>query len=223
MQMDFCERLAHAYFFAKRFVIKRGYGEEIDWQDSQCMDMLTEEKFLLEISWVILASGMNDRIVSKVFPAVSDSFFNFQSAELISKKKDVCLNNALKFFNNKKKINAIVFIAENVHKTTFEKVKLKILNDGISYIQTFPFMGPATSLHLAKNIGLNFAKPDRHLLRISSSLGFSSPQELCQELEKKISEKISLIDLVIWRYATLDKHYLKNLSRFIRKTSPFVN
>ncbi len=72
-------------------------------------------------------------------------------------------------------------------------------------------MGEATSFHLAKNIGLNVAKPDRHLVRMSSALGFESVNILCSEISNLIEENISLIDLVLWRYATLDKNYIDKL------------
>lgn len=209
------DRLAHAYFFAKNYIIGKGFGNEIDWQQENSYDKITEQKFLNEISWVILASGMNDKVVRKVFPLIKKIMFDFNSSELIYKNRRQCLNKSLKIFNHKGKISAIIFVAEYVKKQTFEVVNYRIMKGGIDFIKTFPYMGNATSFHLAKNIGLDYSKPDRHLVRISSSLGFNNPNELCYEISNRIQEKISLIDLVLWRYATLDKNYLKKLNWYM--------
>ncbi len=87
-----------------------------------------------------------------------------------------------------------------------------VWDDGVDYIAQFPFMGPATSYHFAKNIGLPVAKPDRHLNRIASTVGYSNPHAMCQDIAQFIGDKISVVDLVMWRYATLDKNYLELFS-----------
>ena len=53
--MNFSERISHGYFFAKHYVINKGFGNEVDWQEGLNFEMVTEQKFLSEISWVILA------------------------------------------------------------------------------------------------------------------------------------------------------------------------
>lgn len=215
--MTISERLGHAYLFAKQYVINNGYANEIDWQTELKSDFLTEEIFLNEIAWVILASGMNDKIVRKVFPLIKSQMFDFKHTKKIAKEKNRCLNAALTFFNHPGKIKAILFVADYLSKTPFEHVKLQLFSEGISYIQTFPYMGNATAFHFAKNIGMDVVKPDRHLIRISQALGYESPKDLCQEISDKIDERVSIIDLVIWRYATLDKNYLKNIEKYIVK------
>ena len=62
-----------------------------------------------------------------------------------------------------------------------------------------PFMGPATSYHLAKNLGFQVAKPDRHLNRISESNGFKNAHELCEAIASQTREPISVVDGVLWR------------------------
>jgi len=215
--MDFSEKICHAYFFAKQYIIKRGYSNEIDWQEQISYDCINEQKFLHEITWVILASGMSDKVVRKIFPLIKQIMFDFQSPKLIYQKRKICYSKAIKIINHPGKVNAIIYVAEYLHKNSFEFVKNKIQNDRIEFIQTFPFMGKSTAFHLAKNIGLDVAKPDRHLVRISNVLGFNSPNELCTKISYLLHEKISLIDLVLWRYATLDKDYINTINRYVKK------
>lgn len=80
----------------------------------------------------------------------------------------------------------------------------------VNFLESFPYIGPAAACHLAKNIGLNIAKPDRHLIRVSKACGFKTPNDLCSVLTTVVGDDISTIDLVIWRYATLHSQYLEH-------------
>ena len=213
--MDSGERIAHGYFFAKNYVIKKGYGSEIDWQDELNYDKVTEQTFLEQFSWVVIASGMNDKVVRKIFPAIKKIMFDFASSQKLYVNEKNCMRKALKVLNHPGKIKSIFYVVDFINKHSFEEVRSRIKIEGISFIQTFPYMGKATSYHLAKNLGLNVVKPDRHLIRISNLLGYDSPDTFCQLLASQISEKLSLIDLVLWRYATLDRNYIKNISWYI--------
>lgn len=212
--IDATIRLAHGYFFAKKYIISRGYACEIDWQDNIDFNKLTKEKFLEEMSWVILASGMSDKVIRKIFPKIRQALLNFQSVGSIVDTKDDCILSMLKVFKHRRKIEAIIHVAQYLNKNSIYHIQCRIKNEGIAFIKSFPFMGNATAFHFAKNIGFNVAKPDRHLLRIADALGYATPASLCEEIAEIIQEKVSLIDLVIWRYATLDKNYLANIDRF---------
>jgi hypothetical protein len=82
-------------------------------------------------------------------------------------------------------------------------IREKIRNEGIDFLQTLDFVGPITKYHLAKNIGLDVVKPDRHLMRLAKAAKFPSPTDLCQSIADVTGDKISVIDLVLWRYSTL--------------------
>lgn len=217
--MNFSERIGHGYFFAKQYVIKKGYAYEIDWQDQLEFESINEQKFLEEASWVILSSGMNEKVVKKVFAHIKSIMFDFKSADLINKERKSCLKKAMKIFNHPGKINAILYIVKFLSDHNFDIVKSRLINERMEFLQSFPYLGKATSYHLAKNLGLNVSKPDRHLNRISLILGFNDPHELCKEISYLINDKISLIDLVLWRYATLDKNYLRTISWFINRNN----
>jgi hypothetical protein len=215
--MEFTEHLAHGYFFLKNYIIKKGFADEIDWQDNLSLDTLTEQKFLEEISWVILSGGMNEKVIKKIFPTIKAYLYEFTSGKLIADNKAICYQNCITIFNHPGKINAILFAAEYLQENNFESLKYALNNDGIKYLFKFPYIGDATVFHLAKNIGMEVAKPDRHLIRIATELGYNSPHTLCADISLKISEKVSLVDLVLWRFATLDKDYLEKINWYAKK------
>lgn len=52
------------------------------------------------------------------------------------------------------------------------------------------------------------AEPDRHLVRISEKFGYGCPETFCNDISRYTGEKTSVVDIVLWRYATLEKKYL---------------
>jgi hypothetical protein len=87
--------------------------------------------------------------------------------------------------------------------------------DRLEYLETLPMIGPVTSRHLARNIGIDCVKPDRHLVRIAETFGYGpcgNPREaaetctrMCRDIQRDIgmAERIGTIDLVLWRSCNL--------------------
>lgn len=198
-------KIAKAYLIVKAKLIQKGYDEEIDWQYDVSLDDLTEEKLLNEAAWVILNSGMREVVVRKRFPYIKKAFQNFQSAQNIYSNSQVCRANALLHFNNAPKIDAIISIAKHISVTGFAQVLKNIRQSGTDYLVKFPFIGPVTSTHLAKNIGLSVVKPDRHLVKLASAFGFENVSNMCDEISDITQDPIAVIDIVLWRFTSLYK------------------
>jgi len=199
--------LALTYLQLKRKVIDAGFDSEISWQSNVDVRQLTERGFLEEAAWVVLSSGMRETIVRRRFPAIREAFLSWSSAESIVKARERCRNHALSVFNHRPKINAILQIADKIAALSFDWFLSRIIEEGVRYLERLPFMGPVTSFHLAKNIGLQVAKPDRHLIRIAQLFGFETPQVLCEAISNQVSEPVPVVDVVLWRYATIQRNY----------------
>ena len=206
------KKIVDSYVTAKELVIANGYADEIDWQDGLRFSQISESEFLREAAWVILSSGMRETVVRKKFPLLSTAFLNWRCAKAIRRQRSSCCTKALAVFNHQRKIDAIIKIVINVAEDGFGTMKSHIEEEGVDYIRTLPFMGPATAFHLAKNLGLDVVKPDRHLVRIARIAGFESPARLCRAIADQVGDRIAVIDLVIWRYATLKRDYAAFLS-----------
>lgn len=202
-------KLVDLYLKAKNTIIEEGFAEEIDWQNDIQFSQINESYFLREAAWVVLSSGMKESVIREKFPAISTAFYYWKSSNRIVKNREKCWKNALIVFRHEQKINAIINIALKTLTYGFDSLKASIQNEGIKFIQTMPYMGPATSYHLAKNLGLEVVKPDRHLLRIAAVAGYDNPQLLCEDISMDVGDRISVVDLVIWRFATLNHNYIE--------------
>jgi hypothetical protein len=200
--------VACAYVKAKSVILAAGFGEEIIWQEGLSSAPLTERRFLQEAAWVILSSGMRETVIRKRFSLISECFFRWESAHRIDRSADRCFRSALCCFNHPAKIRAIIEVAHKICVDGFGHLEAELKADPIRAVRQFPFIGPITSCHLAKNIGAQVAKPDRHLQRIAQFCGYDDVQTFCKEIAGFIGDPVPVVDVVLWRYATVSPNYL---------------
>jgi hypothetical protein len=200
-------RVALKYLDAKLEVIRAGFVAEIS-NPRPLVSRLSETEFLREAAWVVLSAGMREAIIRRKFEAVSHAFYYWRSASLIRDHAEQCQVAAAVHFGNAAKLRAIATIARRVAESGFDRFKTDLRERPMESLGKLPFMGPATTRHLAKNIGFDVVKPDRHLMRIAAAAQFSSADELCNVISSIVGDPLSVVDSVLWRYATLRPDYL---------------
>jgi hypothetical protein len=210
--------LKDAFSFARAFVSEHGFSNEIEWQDSVSLELLTEECFLQEYAWVVLVSGMREAIIRRKFPSISECFYCWSSAKQIADHADTCVRTALQVFRHEPKMRAIAFTASLIAKEGFPMFKQALEAQPLDKLLRLPYIGPITQYHLAKNIGVNIAKPDRHLVRIAQLFGYPSVQDFCAAASSQTGAKAAVVDLVFWRFATLRNDYLEVFGQFASLT-----
>ena len=188
------------YNAAKETLNLSGFSSEIRWQASVNPCQFTETDLLRECAWVILCTGFRESVIRKRFSFISLCFHDWESSELICGDADLCVATALAGFANRPKVVAITRAAFHIRDIGFECYRQRILLDPIPSLLELPFVGAITSFHLAKNLGFDLAKADRHLQRLSDGMGFSRPQQLCAYISERTGDPIRVIDLVLWRY-----------------------
>lgn len=189
------------YLGAKERVAAAGYGWEAEWQRTRDFDAVTEGDFLRELAWVILCSGFREKVIREKFGAISAAFCEWRSAEEITDKGTACIDEALLAFGNRRKIRAIATGARFIHSGGWGPCKQAIKAAPIEVLQKLPMIGPVTAYHLAKNLGMPVAKPDRHLVRMASEHGYSDVQDFCGDISELTGDSVPVVDIVLWRYA----------------------
>lgn len=190
------------YRDAREYVTNEGFAGEINWQGAIRFQAFTESDLLREAAWVILCTGYKESILRRKFDYLSLCFCDWESGSTILNHEHQCRSTALAGFNNSRKIDAILSIARCVSIKSFAVIKSEILSDPIERLRGFSYIGPVTAWHLAKNLGYDEAKPDRHLCRISEAFGYNHPQQLCAAISRETGDSKNVVDLVLWRYAS---------------------
>jgi hypothetical protein len=189
------------YFTAKKHLSEAGFSIEIDGQTKQPFQDFSESDLLRQMAWVILCSGFRESVVRQYFSFISLCFCDWQSAALICSSAVQCKSTAMSVFRYEKKIDALVKSANLINDIGFVQFKGRILDEPINVLQVFPFIGPVTAFHLAKNLGFPTAKPDRHLQRMAEIMGYSDAHHLCSVLSEATGDPIQVVDIVLWRCA----------------------
>ena len=206
-------RAIDVFAMASAYVELAGLQSEVEWQGSVSTDGFTESDLLREAAWVILCSGFRESVVRRRFDYISLCFCDWESAAEILKVSSVCLGSAERGFHNVAKLNAILGVAELVDRVGFASLKKDVIADPITTLRRLPFIGPTTVWHLAKNLGYDVAKPDRHLARIAKQLGFSDAFHFCGALALESGKQTRVIDLIVWRYLADNPRFSPLLDR----------
>lgn len=196
------------YLLARERVEQAGYVKEID-HATKAPRVTCPTAFLIEVTWVVVASGLSDRVVRAKIDGLLGAFDNFRDPVTICRRAALYRRRALHEFKHPGKIGGILSAVGWVVEAGWEEISELITEVGADALRRIPYIGPATSMHLLKNLGVPVAKPDRHLLRIAALYGFDSPEDLCSTVSDLTGDPIPVVDLVFWRCAALyPRHYV---------------
>jgi len=189
---------------AEQFVRANGFGWEVDWCDTRLsLDEMDEQRFLYEYAWVVFNSGMRNRVIMNKWEDLRKAFHYFIAFQIVSDKNEV-RKRALSVFGNKKKVDAVISTAQRIIDEGFEKsIRAKIEENPLDYLDEFPFIGNITKYHLARNLGFDYVKPDRHLVRLASKFDMT-PFQLCELIHQKTGRRLGTIDVILWRFCEQD-------------------
>lgn len=161
-------------------LLNNGYRDIVEWTEGLRPPRNAKE-FALEAIYVICNSGMRFSVANGIYWKCVRALRRRQSATSV--------------FGHPGKAPAIDTIWKNrrVLFTAYETAENKV-----AYCAELPWIGPVTKFHLAKNLGLDFAKPDVHLLRLATAER-TTVVDLCERLAGQTGYRVTTIDSVLWR------------------------
>lgn len=165
-------------------VAQAGYEEEIEWQRN-LKPCDNSKDFFHETCWVIINSGMKEQIARKIWERIQIAWEDGKTASSA--------------FNHPGKTDAIEYVRHNRVDLFYQ---YQLTDAKIEFLETIPFIGKITKYHLAKNLGFDCCKPDRHIVRVAAQYN-QTPDEFCRSVSEKSGEKICVVDIVIWRACNL--------------------
>ncbi len=172
------------YNKAKKDIIQRGYGKEIEVVENRKFEEMSSGEFFWQYVYVVFNAGMKNQVAESMYRKFAEDGID-----------------AVKHLGKK---NAIKSAMKN-HKRWFRELKkLDTIIDKLLFLKSLPWIGDITKYHLARNLGIDVAKPDRHLMRIAKKFGYSDVQQMCKEVSEKTGDRIGTVDLVLWRYCNLN-------------------
>jgi hypothetical protein len=157
-----------------------GYGSMIEWSES-VVPPTTADDFAREAIYVICNSGMKNSVAAPIATRCLAALEAGASSATV--------------FNHPGKRVAIDTIwrqrDELFSRYCRETDKLEVLSE-------LPWIGPVTRHHLAKNLGVDTAKPDVHLERLARR-DRTTTQTLCRRLSRATGYRLATVDSILWR------------------------
>jgi len=137
-----------------------------------------------EAIFVICNSGMKNTVARRIYDKVM-----------------VALNRGYRagtVFGHKGKANAITEIWAHREYLYRDFLTRNAPEQQIEWCASLPWVGNITKYHLAKNLGVDCAKPDVHLQRLAD-LHVETVDALCQRLAQATGYRVATVDLILWR------------------------
>ena len=161
-----------------------GYSEEIA-QANAIKRCDNPDDFFSEFMWVVLSSGMKNQVARLIEGRIFEAW------------RVGCATSTA--FRHVGKVKAIDYVKENRVEVFTQYL---CADDKLEYLKSLPWIGDITKYHLAKNLGTDVVKPDRHLVRIARKYSVSC-FELCQRLADLTGLRVAAVDQVLWRAGNL--------------------
>lgn len=165
-------------------VVAAGYERDIEWAQN-VEEPSTAEAFAGEAIWVILCSGMKEQVAriiqARVWAAIDEGgpvFSVFRHAGKAAAIERIWRDRAALF------------------------AAFQVADDKVEWCRSLPWIGNITKWHLAKNLGVDCAKPDVHLARVAAHYS-TTPAALCAALAASSGDRVATVDCVIWRACNL--------------------
>jgi hypothetical protein len=196
------------YKGVKAYVVACGFAWEIDIVENRHLtDDVDEVTFLREFAYVVLNSGMKNNVIEGLWMAFLETWHGFKDWREIDVSRAIVSSSQI--FNHRKKLagiaNAVLFLRSPCEPGgTWPVLRTRLRAVGPDVLRNnFDFMGPATSRHFARNLGIDCVKPDRHLVAVARAAGFYTPDAFAAHLAALSGDRVGTVDVVVWRHASI--------------------
>jgi hypothetical protein len=157
-----------------------GHAEDSIWAE-QLATPETADQFAHAAVYVIVNSGMKYAVAESIFARCLSALHAGTSV--------------LKVFGHAGKARAIDTVWTNRAELF---AAYQAADDKLAFCVSLPWIGPVTKYHLAKDLGLDVAKPDIHLARLARG-DRTTVDRMCRRLARQSGYRVATVDTSLWR------------------------
>lgn len=164
-----------------------GLGYAHDWEWSQSVQAPeTGDDLACEYAWVVINSGLRHTvargIMDRVWPRLIEGLPLYP---VVYGHAGKALAIGLMWDRREWRLAQFRQIGANTDRV-------------LEWCESLPWIGKITKYHLAKNLGVDVAKPDRWLVRLAEAES-ETVAGLCERLARETGDRIATVDVVLWR------------------------
>lgn len=160
-------------------------------------DDLDLEGFLRDYLHVIFVSGFRNSVVEEHFDTIVKRFHNLDLDRIAAMKS---IDAKTLPIRNQRKADAFLKGCKLIHAEGWEAFKQRMREHGRIVLKELPYMGPATSRHLATAIGLeDTEKPDTWMKQCATACS-ATVEEMVTFLSREHELTRQQVDAFLWQY-----------------------
>lgn len=170
------------------------------------------EFFLGEYTFIVSVSGFRESTVKKRWPQLREALFNFDLLRLGDLSIEEIERRYMdKMLRNRAKAKAVATTLRRYVGRPQDIDALLLRLDATKdpdVLKTLPYIGDTLKYHFARNLGLDVAKPDVHLLRLADRFGFGGDnagvQAMCEHVARYRDDRVGAVDYILWYRAKVE-------------------
>ena len=202
----------------RRTQLDRFYQRALDWTQAESpvdwaiydphqFDRLSSQTFVENYCWVIYVSGFEVAVVESHWPSIQSAYKEFDLSKLVRMRGvSKRLLKALPIKNERKALgflNGCRIVADWGWEQYKAGLRWEWKRRGkeavMEVLEELPYIGSVTKYHLGMDIGLDVAKPDRHVTRTAEK-HYATVSEMVSYLSNKFGHSRRYVDGVIFEY-----------------------
>jgi len=160
----------------------------------------TDRDLLAEYGWVVVSCGMTAHVTSRLWPALTAAFRDWEPAAVAADPLAVRAA-ALEHLKHPRKLRAIIDFAEDLAREPglMARLAARQTKEALAVFQTLPWVGATNRYYLARNLGWDVVVQTGPVMRLAAYLG-QSPTELVTRTAAAVGERVRTVDLVLWNW-----------------------
>lgn len=160
-------------------------------------DDLDLEGFLKVYLWVIFVSGFRNSVVEEHFDAIVEKFHNLDLDRIVDMGS---IDAKTLPIRHQRKADAFLKGCKLIHAEGWEAFRQRMREYGRVVLAELPYMGPATSRHLATAISLeDTEKPDTWMKQCAAACS-ATVEEMVTFLSREHRLTRQQVDAYLWKY-----------------------
>ena len=156
-----------------------------------------QRTFVEQYLWVIYVSGFRNAVVEKHIAALTAAFHNLDLDRIVAMK---AIDATTLPIRNQRKAEAFVKGCTLIHNEGWEDFKERLRERGRTALMELPFMGPATSQHMALALGIEDTEKADTWIRKCAEECSATVDQLVTFLSREFELTRQQVDAYLWQY-----------------------
>lgn len=166
-------------------------------------DEVDLESFLLQYLWVIFVSGFRNAVVEKHFAGLMEGFHDLDLDRIAAMES---IDAQTLPIRNQRKADAFLKGCRLIHREGWPAFKRRLQERRRAALRELPYMGTATSRHMALALGIeDTEKPDTWIRQCAAECS-ATVDEMVTFLSKEHGLTRQQVDAYLWQYCSDHQH-----------------